>query len=145
MTMTKYRRGNIPTLFESLFKDDFGTFPEFISTSHMNKGLPAVNAKETDVSYEIELVAPGMNKEDFKVSIDDGVLKISSEVENKVSEEGDGYILREFSHKSFSRSFGLPENSNGEKVEAKYENGILKLEVPKLEETKKSPKLIEVL
>jgi HSP20 family protein len=145
MTLTKYKRESFPTLIESLLKDGFGTFPEFISTSHMNKGFPATNAKETEKSYEIELVAPGLSKDEFKVTVEEGVLRVSSEMENRSSEEGDGYIFKEFSYKSFSRSFKLPENVDKDNIEAKYENGILKLEVKKLEETKKSPKLIEVL
>jgi HSP20 family protein len=162
MTLTKYNKhGNrgLPILFESFFNDDFVLlpdfiakshmnkgFPSFIGTSNMNKGIPAVNTKETDSGFEIELAAPGMSKEDFNVSLENGVLTISSEKNTSTNEENDGYVLREFGYSSFSRSFTLPENVSEEDIKAKYENGILRLELPKIEKAKKkSPKLIEIL
>lgn len=144
--MTLIKKDNrLPSLFESFLNDEFGIFPDFIKTSHMNKGIPAVNTKETDGGYEIELAAPGLDKGDFKVNLDNDILTISSENKTSKEEEEDGYTRREFSYNSFSRSFTLPENADGENISAKYENGILKLELPKMEYAKKSPKLIEVL
>ena len=148
MTLVKHNKNatrGLPTLFESFFSDDFGLFPEFIRTSHMNKGIPAVNTRETSSGYEIEVAAPGMDKNDFVVKLDDNVLTISSEKQTSKKEEDDGYTLKEFSYNSFSRSFTLPDNSDGEKISAKYENGILKLELPKVKDAKKSPKMIEVI
>lgn len=148
MTLIKIKKnGNrgLPTLFETFVDEDFGIFPNFIRAAQMNKGIPAVNTKETDKGYEIELAAPGMDKSDFDVNLNENVLIISSKKETSKNQEDDGYTLKEFSYNSFSRSFTLPKDANGEKISAKYENGVLKLELPKLKEAKKSPKMIEVL
>lgn len=148
MTLIKYNKNGtrgLPTLFESFFNDDFGLFPDFIKASQMNRGIPAVNTKETESGYEIEVAAPGMDKGDFVVNLEDNVLTVSSEKQTSKNEEDDGYTLKEFSYNSFSRSFTLPDSADGEKISAKYENGILKLELPKIKDAKKSPKMIEVL
>lgn len=147
MTLIKHNRSKrLPSLFESLIDDSvFDIFPDFIGTNHMNRGFPAINQKETDKSYEIELAAPGLSKEDFNVSLEDGLLTISSEKKSDKSESDEGYTFRGFNYSSFSRSFTLPENADGENISAKYENGILKLELPKMKIAEKSPKMIDVL
>lgn len=148
MTLTKYNKNRgLPTLFESLFNDDvFRTFPDFIATNHMNKGIPAVNMKEANDSYGVEIAAPGLSKDDLSISLEDGLLTISSENKSEKNEDSEGYTLREFSYNSFSRSFRLPEDVDEESISAKYENGVLNLEIPKMEVAKKkSPKMIEVL
>ncbi len=142
------RTGFFPsTLFDDFFTKDFfdwsnKNFTEFGST------LPSVNIKEADADYKIEMAVPGLNKEDFKIKLDNNVLSISSEKkEEKEEKDKDGkYTRREYNYQSFCRSFTLPENTNAEGIQADYKDGILKVVVPKKEITPAVPKekLIEV-
>ncbi len=114
--------------------------------SNTNTTLPSVNVKESADGFEVDMAAPGLEKKDFKIEINHGVLTISSEkkVENE-TKTGEHFTRREFSYQSFSRSFTLPEMVDGDKVSAKYENGILKVSIPKKEEAKPKPaKTIEI-
>jgi HSP20 family protein len=97
--------------------------------------VPSVNITENDKEFKIEMAAPGLNKEDFKVEVEDGVLHISSEKEAESKEEKKNYTRREYSYNSFSRSFTLPDNSLPDKITAKYENGVLNITLPKKEVT----------
>jgi HSP20 family protein len=133
-----------PSMFNDFWKDwmDF-TSRHFSST---NTTLPSVNIKEDKEGYEVELAAPGFDKSDFKVELNNDVLTISSDkkVENE-TKEGEQFTRKEFSYQSFSRSFTLPNTVDSEKISAKYENGILKLCIPKKEEAKPKPsKQIEI-
>jgi len=103
--------------------------------------LPAVNIKETDDDYEIEVAAPGMNKGDFKVNYDKGRLTISSEKsDEKEEKEGKRVTRCEFSYQSFQRSFTIPEDEvNTDKISAKYKDGILHVTLPKQEAIKAKP------
>jgi HSP20 family protein len=94
---------------------------------------PSVNISETDKEFKIELAAPGLKKEDFKVAVDKGILTISSEKQTEKTEEKKNYWKKEFSYNQFSRSFQLPENTLADKIDAKYENGILNVILPKKE------------
>ncbi|MFW5757334.1 MAG: Hsp20/alpha crystallin family protein [Bacteroidota bacterium] len=108
--------------------------------SSTNTTLPAVNIKENGGSFVVEMAAPGMSKEDFKIHLDNDVLTISSQKEkDKENKEGERYTRREFSYLSFTRSFNLPETVESEKITAKYHDGILLLEIPKKEEAKQKP------
>lgn len=112
--------------------------------SSTNTSLPAVNIKENDDDFMIEVAAPGMKKEDFSINYDNGRLTISSEKEyDKVDEK---YNRREFSYQSFCRSFEVADNIiDNQKIKAKYENGILYITLPKREEIKPKPaKQIEI-
>ena len=102
--------------------------------------MPAVNIKETSKEFSLEFAAPGFNKNDFKVNIENNVLTINANKEEEKNEENKRFTRREFSFNSFSRSFTLPENVNTDKIDAKYNDGILRLSVPKKEETKVLPK-----
>lgn len=138
--MNKNRNENFtPTLFSDIFND-----AKFFGRNWLEKELgqylPAVNINETNKEFNLEVAAPGFKKEDFRVKVDDNVLTINAEKEDERSEETKRYSRREFSYNSFSRSFTLPENANSEKIDAKYIDGILKLSVPKKEETKALPK-----
>jgi len=106
--------------------------------SDTNTTLPSVNIKEDNDGYEIEMAAPGFSKKDFKIELFHGVLTISSEkkVENE-TQEGQQFTRREFSYQSFNRSFTLPHTVDNEHISARYENGILKILVPKKEEARK--------
>jgi len=102
--------------------------------------IPSANITERDKDYLIELAAPGLSKKDFKVELENHTLSISSEKEEKHEEEENGISRKEFSYNSFCRSFRLPENSKADKIEAEYENGVLKIEIPKKEITVSKPK-----
>lgn len=108
--------------------------------------LPSVNIKETADHYEVEVAAPGLDKNDFKVTLDGNLLTISSEKENKQTFEQENFTRREFSYQSFQRSFELPKNVvDEENISARYENGLLYLSIPKKEEAKqKPPRMIEI-
>jgi HSP20 family protein len=107
--------------------------------------IPAVNICEDDKSFMLDVVAPGFKKEDFKINTDDDLLTISAEskLENK---EGDGkeYSRREYSYNSFTRSFQLPENAKADSIGARYEDGILKITIPKTGQKPKTSKQINI-
>jgi HSP20 family protein len=138
--MSKHKNENFtPTLFSDIFND-----AKFFGRNWLEKefsqSLPAVNIHESNKDFSMEFAAPGFKKEDFKVNIDNNVLTISAAKQEEKNEEGKRYTRKEFSYNSFSRAFTLPENVNADKIDARYTNGILKLSVPKLEETKALPK-----
>jgi HSP20 family protein len=115
----------------NLFDDDF--FPVL---TNRTSSMPAVNIKENDKNFILELGVPGMDKKDLKIDINEDVLTISSETSNETEEEKDDYKRKEFSYSSFCRSFYIPENVNREKISAAYKDGILAVELPKMEEGK---------
>lgn len=108
--------------------------------------LPAVNMAEKDEEYELELAVPGMKKSDFKIEVDNNMLTISAEKESKDKKEENGYFRREFNFSSFQRSFTLPEGKVDEdNIKAKYENGVLKVNIPKSKEALPTPpKMIDI-
>jgi HSP20 family protein len=108
--------------------------------SETNTTLPSVNIIEGDDSFEVDMAAPGLGKKDFKIELKHGVLTISSEkkIENE-TKNGQHFTRREFSYQSFNRSFTLPQTVDSEKISAKYDNGILKVTIPKKEEAKPKP------
>ena len=129
----------------SSFFDDFFTKDLFDwndkNFSAIGSTLPSVNVKENNEAFCIELAAPGMNKESFKIELDKNVLTITGEQKDEQQEKEDTrYTRREFSYQSFSRSFRLPaEVVEGEKIEARYNDGILYIAIPKKEWAKPQP------
>lgn len=108
--------------------------------STTNSTLPAVNIRENEESFMIEMAAPGLTKDNFKVNLDRNRLVISSELKEEKNENGEKYSRREFSYQSFQRSFTLPEGIiDGDKISAKYNNGILMVSIPKRDEVKPKP------
>lgn len=130
MLPTISRRTFSPFL-SNLFDDDF-----FPVVSNRTSSMPAVNIKENEKNYTLELAVPGMDKKDLKIDINEDVLTISSETKNETEEENDGYKRKEFSYSSFCRSFYIPDNVNKDKIGASYKDGILTVEIPKMEEEK---------
>lgn len=126
--------GASPFLGSNLFDVDFDLLPPRLGIT-----VPTANISETEKEYQIELAAPGLTKKDFKIETDNGVLTVSAEKEEK-SESKNGYTRTEYSFNSFSRSFTLPDNSKPDNINAKYEDGVLKLTVPKKEVTPVKPK-----
>lgn len=144
MTLIKRSNSLFPTFWNDFFENDLFNLP---SISETGLTVPAVNIKETENEFEIELAAPGMKKEDFKINLDHNLLTISSEhkSENESKDEKGNYTRREFNYQSFSRAFTLPETVNADKIDASYKDGVLKIHLPKKEEAKPKPvKLIEV-
>lgn len=146
MTLVR-RNGNLfPTLFDDFLNRDLFNWGQS-NYANANTSLPAVNIKETNEAFEVAMAAPGMKKDDFKVELEGNLLTISSEKSNETNDnEGDKYSRREFSYQSFVRTFNLPKDVvDADKINAKYQDGVLHLYIPKLEEAKqKGPKLIQI-
>ena len=120
--------GNFPFVMDEFFKDLMGG-------TQVTRPFPPVNIKETEQFFTLELVAPGKKKEDFNIELDKDLLSISSEIKTEKTEQGEGKFTRkEFSQSSFKRSFTLPETVNHEGINAVYEDGVLKITLPKREE-----------
>lgn len=138
MTLMKFSN-QTPSLFNRFFDNDLFDW-EFRNFSNTNTTLPSVNIQENKEGFVVEMAVPGFEKKDFKIELNHDLLTISSE---KKTEDESGsnaqFKRREFSYQSFSRSFNLPDTVEGEKIDAKYENGILKISIPKKEEAKPKP------
>ena len=134
--------GNFPTLFGNVFGKDFNEL--FAPANLTHYGVPAVNIVEGESGFRLEVAAPGLKKEDFKINLENNVLSISAQKEQKNEETTEKYTRKEFSFNSFRRSFTLPNTIDGEKIAATYTDGVLNVELPKKEEAKKTPRLIEI-
>ena len=128
MLPTITKRSFRPFYMPNLFDDDF--FPVL---SNKSSSMPAVNIRENEKHYVLELAVPGIDKKDLKIDINEDVLTISSETKNETEENKDGYKRKEFSYSSFCRSFYIPENVTRDKIEANYKDGILTVGLPKQE------------
>jgi HSP20 family protein len=130
--------------FKSVFSDFFETpIEKFFGGNFFNgnawmKQLPATNISETDNDYRVEIAAPGLKKDDFKVTVDNDMLNISAEKEEKKEEKDKNYTRKEYSYNSFSRSFYLPDTVMSDKLDAHYEDGVLRIMLPKKAEAKKA-------
>jgi len=150
MTLVRRTRSSypsFPSLFDNFFSGNLMDWNNF-NFSDTETTIPAVNVKEDKDKFEIEVAAPGMKKEDFKIKLENDLLTICSErKEEKTEEEKGKYSRKEFSYQSFQRSFTLPEGHiQRDKIAAKYNEGILQIELPKREEVKPQPaKEIEIL
>jgi HSP20 family protein len=125
------RRNYKPFLWSNLFDDDF--FPVH---SQRNTSMPAVNIKEDEKKFILDLAIPGIEKKDLKIDIDEDVITIASESKEEKEEKNEDFRRREFSYQSFCRSFYVPENVNKDKIEASYKDGILTVLLPKEVEEK---------
>ena len=137
----------LPSLMDEFFFNDplfnWGTdwFSDYQSGRSLGTTLPAVNIRETGDEFVLEVAAPGMNKQDFKVECSGNQLQISynHKEEKTQGDRNSDYWRREFNFESFNRSFQLPETANAEKVHALYQDGILKVTVAKQDEARKKP------
>jgi len=151
MTLVKWKRpldnglSNNTTMYNSPLAGLLNNIwrDEFLSKEYA-QFVPAVNLSEEEGHYIVELSAPGFDKNDFKIEIKEGILTVSGkhEAEKEVKEKN--FTRKEFNYGSFQRSFSLPQEINEEAVDAKYENGILKIALPKKEEIKKATKEVKV-
>lgn len=125
----------------------FGETDDFLKNWNldMNAMMPAINVKEDKEAFIIDVAAPGMKREDFKVEVDRGVLVISATTEEKKEEKTEDYRRQEFNYRDFRRSFWLPENIMADKIEAHYDNGILQLKLPKMVNMPEKGKTIKVV
>lgn len=137
--LAKRNENYLPSFFDRFWNNELMDWGH-LNFSSTNTSLPAVNVKETADDFVIELAAPGMEKTDFKINFKNNVITISSERENEKEETKGNYTRREFSYQSFQRSFTVPENAiMSDKIEARYNNGILQVTLPKREEVKPQP------
>ena len=131
MLPTIKRRSYVPNYRNHFYNNDlFST----LFSDGADYNVPAVNIKENEKSFEIEIAAPGLNKEDIVIKLEKDVLTISSEKENKEEKKDEVFTRKEFSFNSFSRSFSIPEVVDSEKIKATHKNGILNVLLPKMEE-----------
>lgn len=132
----------LPSIFNDIFDTDWMVRP--------NATAPAINVMEDENGYSLELAAPGMTKEDFQVHVDENdnlVIRMEKKVENKDENKRNGrYLRREFSYSKFQQVMSLPDNVDKEKISAQVENGVLTVELPKIQESEKqaSVKHIEI-
>jgi HSP20 family protein len=139
MTLVKHNYKTVNDLFDEIFNNAPASWAK-----ETGWNVPPVNVYETNEAYHLEVAAPGLNKDDFKVNLEKGLLTIS--YEKKAESEKTDYKThrREFSVKSFKRSFSVDDKINADAIEAKYDNGVLKLLLPKKEEVKVVPKEIAI-
>lgn len=141
MTLVKFNRKPFEKSFNNLFEDFFKDFPvlykDDINESAW-KGFAPVNIKETEKNYNLEVVAPGFEKSDFKVNLDQNILTISAEKKSEENSENEKQVRKEYNYRSFKRSFTLDEHIDRNNIEANYVNGVLTLNLPKKEIVKAS-------
>ncbi|WP_372644731.1 Hsp20/alpha crystallin family protein [Ancylomarina sp.] len=140
MTLVKRNPdSSFPSLFDNFFSRDWMDWNS-LNYSNTNTTLPAVNVREDDHEFTIEVAAPGMKRNDFNISLDNNQLTISSEIKREDESKNGKYSRKEFSYQSFQRSFRLPVDLiDGDKIAAKYDEGILSIHLPKKEEAKPKP------
>jgi HSP20 family protein len=146
LVVSKKRTGRtLPTIMDNFFNLDPFFGPSLLD---FNGGLlneldlpmvPGANIIENGKNYQIELAVPGLERKDFKVEVKDDVLTVSAEKQEEKHEEDKNYRMKEFSYSSFYRSFNLPSNLIADKIDAKYDNGVLKIILPKKEVTVSKP------
>jgi HSP20 family protein len=131
MLPTIARRSFRPFYMPDIFDDDF--FPVF---SNKSASMPAVNIREDEKNFTLDLAIPGIDKKDLTIDMNENVLTISCEKSKESEDKHNGYKRKEFSYSAFSRSFYVPENVTGEKIEANYKDGVLTVTLPKKNEEK---------
>ena len=147
MTLVKVNNNGLRRPLTSLFDEFFQELPSFGKNLNWESwGSPAVNIHESADAYHLELNVPGRNKEDFKVNVENGLLTVSFENKEEKESKSEDYktIRREFSYRSFSRSFNLDQQVDATRIQAKYENGLLKIFLPKKAEVKEANKQINI-
>jgi HSP20 family protein len=126
-------RPRFSNLLENIFENDF---PTFTNQEWLKNISPSVNIKENKDAFVLEVAAPGFAKDSFNVKVEDTLLTISAEAKEEKLNEGEKFTRKEFTHSSFKRSFTLPKTILQDKIGAAYENGILNITLPKVEEAK---------
>ncbi len=146
MSLIKRNETNwLPSVFDDMFRTDWlgGT----TNVNSIGTSIPAVNIMETEDSFNVEVAAPGMTKEDFNIELDNDVLTISSEdkKEKETTDKNGRFTRKEFSYSTFKRAFSLPDSVDSAKISASYNNGVLEIALPKKEEAKvQAKRLIDI-
>ena len=145
MSLIKFNNGNNSKSMAPVFNDVFESiFNDSFLSDRMISRVPAVNICETDDHYLIEMAAPGLKKEDFNIKLDRNLLNVSVEQRREQNDQNRQYNKREFSYRSFVRSFALPDTADDAKIEAQYVDGILNIHVAKKDEAKQIVRQIEI-
>ena len=147
MTLVKFHNRPVNKSFNNFMDDFFATVPsifrdDFVTPSF--RSFTPVNVKETETDYVLEVVAPGFQKEDFKINLDNNTLTVSTEKKEETENKDERFIRKEFKQQSFSRSFTIDENIDVENISAKYVNGILTLNLAKKQQVKPEVKEISI-
>ena len=145
MTHVKFSHRPLEKSFNNLMDDLFSELPVLYKNGfNQSNGFAPVNIKDKEKSYQVEVVAPGFDKTDFKVNIDRDILTISAEKKEETKNENDKQIRKEYSYRSFKRSFTIDEKIDATNIDAKYVNGVLILNFPKKAEVKASATEIKI-
>ena len=147
MTLVKLNSRPLQKSFNNLMDDFFATVPsifrdDFVTPSF--RSFTPVNIKETENDYVLEVVAPGFQKDDFKINLDNNTLTISADKKEETENNNENFIRKEFKQQSFSRSFTIDEKTDAENISAKYVNGVLTLNLVKKQEVKPQVKEISI-
>ena len=137
--MRRYEQNWLPGIFNDFFANDWMT--------RTNATAPAINVIEDEKDYKVEVAAPGMNKEDFKVNVTDDnylVLTVEKENESKDEDKKRKYLRREFSYHKFEQSLALPEDVNKDEIKASVNDGVLTIDIPKVKVTEKQPAVKQI-
>ena len=134
----------MPTLFDTFFGPSLANRPYVVNYRKPASAGPAVNVKETEASYLLEVAAPGAHKEQFTLSVTNNVLTLALKNEQPTEETATGYVRKEFGFQAFERSFRLPKNVDADAIKATYEAGILTVELPKVDEKQPEVKQIAI-
>ena len=129
----------IKPFFEDGFFDDF-----FAPLAHWNSSLPKTNISEHEKDFSIEMAMPGIPKDEIKISVENDILTVEKEEKSQKENKGENYTVKEFSYSAFKRSFKLPKNIEESNIKSKYEDGILKIIVPKIKQKEKITKTIKI-
>jgi HSP20 family protein len=147
MTLVKFKHqpmnGSFNNLMDNFFSPFTSLYRDDVQTSNFKHFVPA-NVKEVENGYLLELVAPGLNKEDFKIDLDQNILTVSAEVKKEAEQEKVKSIRNEYQFQSFKRSFTVDKTIDTESISAQYVNGVLALNLPKKAEVKPQTKQISV-
>lgn len=148
MTLVKFNQHPVHKTFGGIMDEVFNNTARLLKDDVLTNDFfgtyPPVNIRENKEAYLLDVMVPGLSKEDFKISLEKNVLTISAEKKAEQKSEDQKHIRREFSFRAFKRSFTLDETVDAEKIQAKYENGILQLQLPKKEEAQPKTKSIVV-
>lgn len=125
--ITKKNKDKFPSIFSDFFNSERFFEDEFFKKDWM----PAVNVKDNEKDYTIDVALPGYQKDDLNIEVDNGLLSISAEVKDEQKEQEDNFTRKEFSYRSFKRKFSIPEDANAEQIEATYKDGVLQLKMGK--------------
>lgn len=145
MTLVKYRPNKYNRPFDNLFDELFrGDISQMFGSNDVSGFAPKVNIKERENDYQLEMLVPGLGKEDIEITVDDNTLSVSGKVEKEELKENEKYTRKEHTLNSFVRKFNLPEEADLENIKAGFENGILTVTVPRVTEPQKITRTISI-